>query len=262
MSSMPYPLKTLHLPRSVGSGEGHRSLMFGTKRRHTAFSASGDAGRMRQAVGIVPPRREKRQAWLQPVEEPFLPRPATAMIGKFEERHRLRQPGSAQLLESLDHQISEEQHPFAANCRMHDNGAIVKVLSGLSCDKQTERGFAPPVQHRPPFRQGMHWNHAALQDFPQASVQWSRVAGLTRKHRPGTVQGCRKPGTVVRMIVGQDDACQPADAEPTEGRGHQPFTISTAEPVKRLRRRGNGFDRPRHLGPIRGGQMAHHAPMA
>jgi len=30
----------------------------------------------------------------------------------------------------------------------------------------------------------------------------------------------------------------------------------------RLRRRGNGFGRPRQLGQIRGGQVAHHAPMA
>jgi len=30
----------------------------------------------------------------------------------------------------------------------------------------------------------------------------------------------------------------------------------------RLRRRGNGSGGPRQLGPIRGGQVAHHAPMA
>jgi len=136
-------------------------LLIGTEQRDPTLSAGSDAGWMRQAVGIIPPRRDKRQPWLQSVKEPFRPRAATTMVGQFEKRDRFRETGGAKLLEAFDRKVAGEQHPLVAVCRMYDNRTVIGVPGGLSRDKQAECGFCPPIEHRPPFRQSMYGDFAA-----------------------------------------------------------------------------------------------------
>lgn len=62
-------LETLRLPGIAVASEGQGPLMIGTFEWYSPLAARGDAGRVRQPVGIILAGRDKGQAWLHPVEE-------------------------------------------------------------------------------------------------------------------------------------------------------------------------------------------------
>lgn len=150
---MSNPAETLHLPRSAGADEGQGALLVGTIQGDAAFSAGGDAGRMRQAVRVVPPGGDKGQARSQSIEKLFRTGAAAAMVGELEQSDRLRQAGGAKALEPPAGQVAGEEHALAAGDGMHEDRAIIRILGLLRRHVQVERTFPPPSLVQPSVRQ-------------------------------------------------------------------------------------------------------------
>ena len=62
-------LETLSLPGVAVANESQGSLMIGTLEWYPPLAARGDAGRVRQPIGIGQAGRDKSQARLHPGEE-------------------------------------------------------------------------------------------------------------------------------------------------------------------------------------------------